>query len=46
MIQLDYPPRTLLGHLQRPIAKLVGRPMIGRMLAKLKRLIEDDAPET
>ncbi|MDX1659347.1 MAG: SRPBCC family protein [Nitriliruptorales bacterium] len=42
VIRLDYPPRTFLGRLQRPIVRLAGRPMIAKMIAKLKRLVESD----
>lgn len=45
-IQLDYPPQNFLGRLQRPVVRLLGRPMISRMIAKLKRLVESDAPTT
>lgn len=40
-IELDYPPRNLLGRLQRPVVRLVaGRMIIPRMIAKLKHLVE------
>ena len=46
-IRLAYPPRTWLGHLQRPLVRLLGRRMIARMIEKLKRLVEEEveAPE-
>ena len=42
-IELDYPPQSFLGTLQRPVVRLLGRPMIARMIAKLKRLVEAEA---
>jgi len=44
-IRLAYPPRTFLGRLQRPIVRLVARPMISRMIHKLKRLVEEEVSE-
>lgn len=39
-VELDYPPRTWVGRLQRPIVRLVGARFIGRALQKLKQSIE------
>ena len=39
-IKLDYPPKSLLGRLQRPIVRLLGGWFISKMLEKLKRSIE------
>lgn len=43
-ILLDYPPRTWIGRLQRPLVRFLGgRVLIPRMLARLKELVEADA---
>lgn len=42
-IFLDYPPRTFVGRLQRPVVRLVSRRwVIPRMLDRLRTLVEDD----
>lgn len=41
-IRLGYPPLNFMGRLQRPLVRLLGRPMISNMLDKLKRLVESD----
>ena len=42
-IKLDYPPKSLLGRIQRPIVRLVGGRFISKMLEKLKRSVEAGA---
>lgn len=44
-IRIGYPPRTFVGRLQRPVARLVGGRYLGRAVHRLKTLVEaDDDP--
>lgn len=41
-LRLDYPPRTFLGRLQRPVVRVVGGRFMTRALEQLKTAVETD----
>lgn len=42
-VWLDYPPRTFVGRLQRPVVRVVGGRFVRRALQQLRELVEEEA---